>query len=307
MTIRSATSPLFLGRIGEVTGPLRIVSPGCGAGRRRGAVACESDGGVCALCHAGSSGDAPLPVGTALGPLAVEEIAAAVQAFEARAGQRRGGTIALPWPVQGDGEPVAGARPIALADAMACLADLLEARSPDEEAFLSPVDGTIEIGGERRGKRVVTVHSSYEHEGQRREWALDVLVPVGRSLLVASGDRVLCCAPLTGGWPGPHEVLRILGEEDLGRWILAQARSLFAAVGVPSPGQSLALVVKQMLSRVTIEGSGETAMVVGSLVDKVTFQATNQRAIDEGKTPGHASHTVLGISQLGRVARPPLA
>ncbi|MHC4472515.1 MAG: DNA-directed RNA polymerase subunit beta', partial [Planctomycetota bacterium] len=86
--------------------------------------------------------------------------------------------------------------------------ELFEARKPKEPAVMSEIDGVVEIGEKRRGKRTIIVNNE---SGISREH----LVPHGKHLWVKRGDRVRAGEALTEGPLVPHDILRILDEEAL--------------------------------------------------------------------------------------------
>ena len=83
--------------------------------------------------------------------------------------------------------------------------EVYEARRPKEPATLAEIDGVVELGDKRRGKRTILVKS----EGGQ---VVEHLVPHGKHLRVHSGDRVRAGEPLVDGPLVPHDILRISGD-----------------------------------------------------------------------------------------------
>jgi hypothetical protein len=309
MGLRSAASPLFLRRIDDRIGRMAIVATDCSASERparwpRSPVSCEAEGGVCAACYASDPGDRPR-VGEAIGRPAVKAIRLAIQSYQERSARMNEGAIRLRWPsltVDEPVEPFEGARTLGLGEGMTLLADLLEAREPPEEAVLSEQDGLVSLDRERHGKRQVIVTRTIAYQGQTMEIPATHPIPPGRSLRVTAGAQVRAGAPLTDGWPGPGEVLRILGERILAAWMLDQLRSLFEAVGQHPPERHLALLLRRMLEQVRIEQPGDTGLIPGTLIRRTSFFRINERMIAEGGLPAIASAAVVGISKLDREA-----
>ena len=80
------------------------------------------------------------------------------------------------------------------------ITELLEVRKPKEPAIMTEVSGTIEIGGKKRGKRVVTVTTQTGEQ-------IDYLVPLGKHLRVQGSDIVRAGDPLVEGSVNLQELL----------------------------------------------------------------------------------------------------
>jgi DNA-directed RNA polymerase subunit beta' len=72
--------------------------------------------------------------------------------------------------------------------------ELFEARKPKDPAVMSEIDGFVELGEKKRGKRILRVKTEGGIEKEH-------LIPQGKHLLVHNSDRVRAGEPLT---EGPH-------------------------------------------------------------------------------------------------------
>ncbi|MCA9561210.1 MAG: DNA-directed RNA polymerase subunit beta', partial [Myxococcales bacterium] len=93
------------------------------------------------------------------------------------------------------------------------VAELFEARKPKEHAVISEIDGWIEFGKDTKGKRKVIVRPEI---GEPKEY----LIPKGKALNVREGDRVQAGEELTPGAANPHDILKVLGDKELAKYLV---------------------------------------------------------------------------------------
>ncbi len=168
--------------------------------------------------------------------------------------------------------------------------ELFEARKPRDPSVISEVDGVVEFGERKRGKRTIIVKSDsgleYEH-----------LVPHGKHMLVHRGDLVRAGDRLLDGAMILQDILRIRGEEPLQEYMLAEIQSVYRATGVRIDDKHFELLIRQMLRKVQIDDPGDTEFLPGDRASKVVFQAANDEVMAGGGKPASASPVLLGISR----------
>jgi DNA-directed RNA polymerase subunit beta' len=57
------------------------------------------------------------------------------------------------------------------------------------------------------------------------------------------------------------------------------------------------VIVRQMLQKVEVTDQGDTDMISGEQVDKIEFDALNEKAKEEGKKPATGTPVLLGITK----------
>ena len=57
------------------------------------------------------------------------------------------------------------------------------------------------------------------------------------------------------------------------------------------------VIVRQMLQKMEIVDTGDTDFIIGEHIDRVDFEAVNQKVIDGGKTPATGQPVLLGITK----------
>ncbi|ETX00916.1 MAG: DNA-directed RNA polymerase subunit beta' [Candidatus Entotheonella factor] len=170
------------------------------------------------------------------------------------------------------------------------VAELFEARKPKEQAIISEIDGVVQFAGFQRGARKVLVTSD---SGDEREY----LIPRGKYVNVHEGDRVQAGEPLMDGAANPHDILDILGEKELQKYLLNEIQEVYRLQGVQINDKHIEVIVKQMLKRVVIEEPGDTDFLVGEQVAKTIFNRHNQAVMEEGGSPARGKPILLGITK----------
>ena len=171
--------------------------------------------------------------------------------------------------------------------------ELFEARKPRDPAVMSAIDGTVRYGGVVKGKRKivivpddVTVPEHPEYEIQR-----------GVHVNVQEGERVRAGDALMDGPKNPHDILSVLGEKALQRYLTDEIQEVYRLQGVTINDKHIETIVRQMMRWVKIEDVGDTEFLVEDVVDKFRFREENERVILEGKTPAKGRTVLLGITK----------
>ena len=147
--------------------------------------------------------------------------------------------------------------------------ELFEARRPKDPAVMSEIDGTVQLGERKRGKRTIIVRSE---SGVEREH----LVPYGKGLRVHTGDRVRAGDPLTDGPLVPHDILRINGEEVVQQYLLREAQAVYRAQDVTIDDKHIEIIIAQMMRRLRVVAANDSGFLPGEVVDKYAFRARNE-------------------------------
>ena len=170
------------------------------------------------------------------------------------------------------------------------VAELFEARKPHEQATITEISGTVKFGGFVKGMRKVIVVGESGDE-------CEYLIPRGKHINVHEGDEVIAGEPLMDGASNPHDILRILGEDELQKYLVNEVQEVYRLQGVQINDKHIEVIVRQMLRRLEITDPGETEFVVGEQVTRESFRAHNQEADDEGRTTATARPILLGITR----------
>lgn len=171
------------------------------------------------------------------------------------------------------------------------VAELFEARKPKDSAEIAKIDGTVEIGGTLRGKRRLIVRDPVS--GAEEEH----LIPLNKHIIVFKGDSVKKGQQLTEGPVVPHEILEICGPQELQEHLLNEVQEVYRLQGVEINDKHIEIIVRQMLRKVKVTEPGDTSLLWGDQIDRLAFEAENQRVIEQGGKPAEASPVLLGITK----------
>jgi len=170
------------------------------------------------------------------------------------------------------------------------VAELFEVRKPKENAVITEIDGVVSFGKDTKGKRKVIVTPDV---GDAREY----LIPKGKHISVHESDYVRAGEPLMDGSPNPHDILTVLGEKEVAKYLVDEVQQVYRLQGVKINDKHIEVIVRQMLKRVRITDPGDSEFLVGEHVEKPIFEDTNQRLREEDKRPAAAEPLLLGITK----------
>jgi DNA-directed RNA polymerase subunit beta' len=170
------------------------------------------------------------------------------------------------------------------------VAELFEARKPKEFAIISEIDGTVSFGKDTKGKRKVVVTPEV---GEPREY----LIPKGKHISVHEGDSVRAGEALMDGSPNPHDILTVLGEKALAKYLVDEVQEIYRLQGVRINDKHIEVIVRQMLRRVRIKDVGDTEFLIGDQIEKWRFEEANQLIVDAKGEPAIAEPLLLGITK----------
>lgn len=170
------------------------------------------------------------------------------------------------------------------------VADLFEARVPKEPAIMAEVSGVVGFGKETKGKQrlVITQDSGEQHE---------TLIPKWRSVDVFEGERVEKGDVIVDGNPNPHDILRLLGVEQLTKYIVDEVQDVYRLQGVRINDKHIETVVRQMLRKVEIRTSGDTGLIKGEQAEFARVLELNESAMTEGNVEAGFQRVLLGITK----------
>jgi DNA-directed RNA polymerase subunit beta' len=170
------------------------------------------------------------------------------------------------------------------------VAELFEARKPKEFAVISEIDGAVSYGKDTKGKRKVIVTPEV---GEPKEY----LIPKGKHISVPEGDHVKAGEALMDGSSNPHDILRVLGEKELAKYLVDEVQEVYRLQGVKINDKHIETIVRQMLRRVRIKEVGDTRFLLDDQVERWEFEQENQRALAEGGQPAVGEPLMLGITK----------
>ena len=170
------------------------------------------------------------------------------------------------------------------------VAELFEARKPKEHAVISDIDGWVEFGKDTKGKRKIIVRPEI---GEPKEY----LIPKGKPLNVREGDRVQAGEELTPGAANPHDILKVLGDKELAKYLVDEIQEVYRLQGVRINDKHVEVIVRQMLRRVRIKDVGDSNFLVDEQIEKWIFEEENERVAHLGGRAAVGEPLLLGITK----------
>jgi DNA-directed RNA polymerase subunit beta' len=171
------------------------------------------------------------------------------------------------------------------------VAELFEARRPKDAAEIAKIDGIVEIGGAVRAKRKIIVTDP--ETGSEEEH----LVPLNKHIIVFKGDFVKKGQQLTEGPVPPHDILDVCGPQALQEHMVNEVQEVYRLQGVEIADKHIEIIVRQMLRKVKITEPGDTSLLWGDQVDRLTFEKENSEVEAKGGKPAEAVPVLLGITK----------
>jgi DNA-directed RNA polymerase subunit beta' len=186
--------------------------------------------------------------------------------------------------------PVEGQKTRDITGGLPRVAELFEARSPKDKGMLAEMTGTVSFGKETKGKVRLQIT---DPEG--KIW--DELIPKEKNILVHEGQVVNKGESVVDGPADPQDILRLLGIEELSRYIVDEVQDVYRLQGVKINDKHIEVIVRQMLRRVIVDSVGDSNYIAGEQVERSEILNTNDALRAEGKLPAVYSNVLLGITK----------
>jgi len=148
--------------------------------------------------------------------------------------------------------------------------ELFEARNPSNPAVVTEIDGVVSYGKIKRGNRELIVEAK---TGERKIY----LVKLSNQILVQENDFVRAGSPLSDGSITPDDILRIKGPTAVQEYLVNEIQEVYRLQGVKIDDKHFEIIVRQMMTKVSIVDGGDTQFLEGALEHKYDFLEENNR------------------------------
>ena len=186
--------------------------------------------------------------------------------------------------------PIEGQKTRDITGGLPRVAELFEARSPKDKGVLAEMTGTVSFGKETKGKIRLQIT---DPEGA--VW--EELVPKEKNILVHEGQVVNKGESVVDGPADPQDILRLLGSEELARYIVDEVQDVYRLQGVKINDKHIEVIVRQMLRRVVVENAGDSNYINGEQVERSEMLNTNDALRADGKIAATFTNLLLGITK----------
>jgi len=170
------------------------------------------------------------------------------------------------------------------------VAELFEARKAKDSAIIAENDGKVIFGKEVRGKQKISIESD---KGETSNY----LIPKGKHINFNEGEKIKKGEYLLDGQPLPHDILRILGIEELTEYFVNQVQDVYRLQGVIINDKHIEVILRQMLKKIEVKTSGDSSLLPGEIIDRLKFEDLNEKLISEGKNVAVGERVLMGITK----------
>ena len=125
----------------------------------------------------------------------------------------------------------------------------------------------------------------------------EYFIPKGKHVNVHEGDWVRAGEPLMDGSANPHDILDVLGPNELQKYLVDEVQDVYRLQGVSINDKHIEIIVRQMLRKVRIEDPGDTEFLPGSQVSKMVFDEENDRVWRRTGSRRLGKPVLLGITK----------
>ena len=115
---------------------------------------------------------------------------------------------------------------------------------------------------------------------------------------MTKGQVVVPGDPLHEGSLAPAELLELKGSTATKElYLVGEVQKVYKSQGVDIHDKHIELIVRQMLKKVKVREVGNTELLPGQLVDKITFEKENARVTAAKGQPATFEPVILGITK----------
>ncbi len=245
----------------------------------RSVLACKALNGVCQKCYGWDLGiNQPIKLGEAVGIVAAQAIGEPGTQLTMKTFHMGG---------------VAGVADIT--QGLPRVEEIFEGRPPVGKAVISQVEGTVIEVLDTPKLRMVKIKPLEAKKGKE---ILEYPISPKVAIWVKPGEKVLRGQQLCEGSVDLKELFKVAGQFITQRYIIKEIQKIYLSQGANILDKHVALIARQMFSRVRIKESGDSQFTEGEIVEKSKFEEENLRLKKEDKKPAVSVTIILGISRV---------
>ena len=123
------------------------------------------------------------------------------------------------------------------------------------------------------------------------------MIPKGKHINFNQGEKIKKGEYLLDGQPLPHDILRILGIEELTEYFVNQVQEVYRLQGVIINDKHIEVILRQMLKKIEIKETGDSNLLPGEIIDRIKFMNLNDKLKSEGKKIAKGERVLMGITK----------
>ena len=140
-----------------------------------------------------------------------------------------------------------------------------------------------------RGKQRVTIEAE---NGDTSSY----LIPKGKHINFNQGEKIKKGEYLLDGQPLPHDILRILGIEELTEYFVNKSKKFITSIVIIND-KHIEVILRQMLKKIEIKVSGDSNLLPGEIIDRIKFLEINEKLKAENKKEAIGDRVLMGITK----------
>ncbi len=257
--------------------------------KARSPITCKSLSGICATCYGIDLGrNKKVEMGEAVGVIAAQSIGEPGTQLTLRTFHIGG---------------VAGAD---ITHGLPRIEEIFEARIPKGKSTLVRADGIVTDIVDRGLSNVIVVREESAPKLKRRTRRLaskeadtyEYLVPQRATIRVKVGDKVKKGDQIYDGSLDLRELLSHRGLNALIHYIVNEVQKIYVSQGSVINDKHIEIMIRQMLSKVTVKDAGDSELMVGEVMSKPQFIRAVREVKKSKKKPPRAVQKVFGVTRI---------
>jgi DNA-directed RNA polymerase subunit beta' len=155
---------------------------------------------------------------------------------------------------------------------------------------MAEVSGIVSFGKETKGKQRLVITKS---DGENYE----ELIPKWRQMNVFEGEHVEKGEVIVDGERSAHDILRLLGVEELSDYLVKEIQDVYRLQGVKINDKHIEVIIRQMLRKAEVRQPGDTKLLRSEQLDLVRILEENRATEKDGGQPAEYLRLLLGITK----------
>jgi DNA-directed RNA polymerase subunit beta' len=170
--------------------------------------------------------------------------------------------------------------------------EIFERRVPKGKAEISDVDGKVVDITENR---VIKIKPS---DKKTKKKTINYQIEPKKAIFVNVGDTVKKGDSLCEGNIDINKLFKLRKGEYTQKYLLKELQKAYVSQGVDIHDKHVEVIIKQMLSRVSITDPGDSSFALKETVEKRAFLAVEKEIKKKKGNPPKAEEVLLGISKV---------
>lgn len=167
--------------------------------------------------------------------------------------------------------------------------ELFEARNPKGKATIAEISGKVTNIENLNGKFKITIANDADTKEHITNYGAKIKTEVGN--VVKAGEV------LTEGNINPKELLAVTDPITVQRYVLKEVQKIYCSQGVGISDKHIEIIARRMISKIRILDSGDSNLLIGTLVSLGKFTLVNKELLLEDKKPAIGRPVLLGITK----------